>query len=716
MADKLYRQTIWYEIYTGRKINWESFNKYFGKNGDDESWYIYYIEEDSEPRFELHAHIDGDTVVSAEPFKAEVYGGHGRPTIDEKSLTSSEKKYAISIFEECFSDRVGDALGGIIDAAIASHVEYGGYKILKRGSDYVLFLSPEGKKVKLNHKILVKAIDYSHLDLAILRDPVFIREFANCFGAKTYEPLAAIMLTISPEEYSNYVVLERKFRYEKMEEAVASGDIAQCEPYVDVLADSENSILAFCETAVAQNNKALLLWLIDNISGAKCNLSSLLGTVIKKDNEELFYYLLDSGLISASGSDSTQWNSPMYAAAYYKGNEKYVMPLLQHGFSLVAKTGYRLFSTYTMDEIAALLPYTVDFDQNTVNRVYAEGRADIISQLEQEPLRYCSKDALFVAYIHRGDFDKFSAFLKLGHKNDSYELFALAYKHSPIWTDLWLRHGFDINCNEGRLLHNACKDLDVHFAIYLLENGADPHLKEQYSQTVFETAGGFHGYLSDEQQKEKELLCKYLLDVGLDPIAESRKGPSILQYMLGKTESFDLLLIDWLAEHGKINSPDLPEECKDTKHLPIAHIMDKIFGRYNPVVLRYFIQKGAITNAEGITDDRIFIDACEICDLPELQLVVSAGANIHEITKDYSNKGTNGLYAAVACRRPYEIIKYLVELGLDVNSVSPAKPWSWGSSKIVPASSVLDVAERHSDQEVVDYLKSRGALHATEIV
>lgn len=716
MADKLYRQTIWYEIYTGRNINWESFTKYFGKNGDDESWYIYYIEEDSEPRFELHAHIDGDAVVSAEPFKAEVYGGHGRPTIDEKSLTSSEKKYAISIFEECFPDRVGDALEGIIDAAIASNVEYGGYNILKRGSDYVVFLSPEGKKVKLNHKILAKAIDYSHLDLAILRDPVFIREFANCFGVKTYEPLAAIMLTISPESHNNYVELERKYRYEKMEEAVASGDIKQCETYIDVLSDSENNALPFCATAVAQNNKTMLAWLIDNISGAKCNLSSLLGTAVRKNNEELFYYLLNSGLIDASDSDSTQGNSPMYAAAYYKGNEKYIMPLLQRGFSLSAKTGYRLFSTYTMDEIAALLPYAVDFDQNTVNRIYAEGRADIITQIEQEPLRFCSRDALFAAYVHSGDFVKFSTLLKEGFSNNSHELFALAYKHSSAWTDLWLRNGFDVNCNDGKLLHKACEDLDVDFAIYLLENGADPHLKGQYSQTVFEKAGGFHGYLSDEQQKEKERLCKYLLDIGLDPIAESRKGPSILMYLLGRTEAFDLLLVDWLAEHNKINCPDLPEECKDTKQLPIAHIMDKTFGRYNPVVLRYFIQKGAITNAEGITDDRIFIDACEICDLPELQLVVSAGANIHEITKNYSNKGTNGLYAAVACRRPYEIIQYLVELGLDVNSVSPAKPWSWGSSKMVPATSILDVAERHSDQEIIDYLKSHGALHATEIV
>ena len=144
----LYKQTIWYEIYRGRKIKWDSFEQYFDMNGTDESWYIYYVEEDDEPRFELHAHIEEDVVVSAEPFKADVYGGHGRPTINERSLTSSEKKYAISIFDECFIDRVGDSIRDIIDNAISSQVEYGGYKIVKSGSDHVVFISPEGSLLK----------------------------------------------------------------------------------------------------------------------------------------------------------------------------------------------------------------------------------------------------------------------------------------------------------------------------------------------------------------------------------------------------------------------------------------------------------------------------------------------------------------------------------------------------------------------------------------
>lgn len=709
----MYKQTMWYEIYSGRKINWDSFGKYFDKNGDDESWYIYYVEEDNEPTFELHAHIDGDTVISVEPFKADVYGGHGRPIIDEKNLNSSEKKYAVSIFEECFPDRVGDTLDSIIGNAISAQVQFGGYSIFKPGLDFVTFISPEGKKVKLSNKILVKAIDYSYIDLAILRDVEVVCEFAHCFGIKNYEPLVAILFTIDPTGYSAYGDLERKYRFSKMEAAVALGNIEKCAEYIDVLHDPQNNVLPFCTSAVSQDNKVLLMWLIDNISGAKCNLESVLGTAIKKDNEELFYYLLDSGMVDASTSDSTQGYAPMYVAAYYKEHNKYVLPLLQRGFSLAAKTAYGFYRACTLDEIAMLLPYKVEFDQNTINRIYSEGRQNIISELEEKPLRFCTTDALFAAYIHCGDFEKFAALLRKGHKNNSHELFAMAYKNSYAWTDLWLEHGFDINCNSSRLLHKACENIETDWAIYLLTNGANPHLKEQYSQTIFEKAGGYHGYLSDEQQKEKERLCKYLLDIGLDPIMESRRAPSILTYLFGGTEDFKLVLTDWLAKQGKLNSPDLPDECADTKHLPIANILDEFSRKYNPKVLHRFIEKGAITNAEGLTDDKLFLSACKLCDVEELQMVVSAGANISETNKYY---GTNGLYAAVESGRPYEVIKYLVELGVDINNVHNAYHNAHGYTRTVQATSILDVAEKKGDAKIIEYLKSQGALHASEIM
>lgn len=710
----MYKQTLWYEIYSGRKIKWDSFLQYFDKNGDDESWYIYYVEENDEPRFELHAHIDGDTVIRVEPFKADVYGGHGRPIIDEKSLTAAEKKYAISIFEECFYNRVGETYLDIVDKAIAARVEFADFRIFKAGADGVVFVTPDNKKTKASYKTIINLLDYSHLDLVVVRDHEAICEFAKCFGIKNYEPLAAIMLMVDPTGYPEYTELERKYRYKKMGNAVLSGDIELCGKYIDVLQNPKNNVQAFCETAVKQDNKQLLAWLIDHISGVPCDLSAVLGMAVRKNNDDLFYYLLDSGLVDAKHSDSKKWDAPMYIAAYDKGHEKYVMPLLQRGFSLAAGTAYRLYSTYSLDELAALLPYKVEFDQNTINRIYAENRSDIITALETPPMKYCTVDALFVAYVHCGDFVKFAALLESGYRNNSHELFAAAYKNSPAWTDLWLQHEFDINCDDARLLHKACEDLLVDFAIYLLEHGANPHLKGKYSQTVFEKAGGFHGYLDEDGQREKERLCKYLLEHGLNPIKESRRAPSILTYLMGKTDEFDRFLIDWLAANNCLNTPDLPSEVDDTKHLPIAHILDVVFERdFKPHIMRYCIEKGAITNAEGITDDKIFIKACRLCGLEDLKLVVSAGANIYEQDRYY---GTNGLYEAIQNKRTYDIIEYLIQLGLNVNSVRNAFRNTKTANPKYPPTSVLDIAEQNGDDQIVKLLKSAGAMHANEIL
>jgi hypothetical protein len=243
-----------------------------------------------------------------------------------------------------------------------------------------------------------------------------------------------------------------------------------------------------------------------------------------------------------------------------------------------------------------------------------------------------------------------------------------------------------------------------------MENGANPYLRDKYSQTVFEEAAGFHGYLNEQQQREKERLCKYLLNAGLSPIQESRRSPSILCYLLGCSEKFDFLLIDWLATHNCLNVPDTRDEDTESKRLPISHVLNAFPAeRYNPKVLRYFIERGACTDARGITKEKLFLHACRICDLPELQMVVSAGANIHETDRN----GENALFIAVLRKRPLDVIKYLVELGLDVNCV---RPKSTEHSKIIPDTSVLDIAESDGNSEIIAYLKAHGARHASKLM
>ena len=705
------KQSIWYEIYSGRKIKWDSFTKYFEPNGSDKTWYIYYVEEDGEPKFDLHAHIEGDTVVKVNPFKADVFGGHGRPTIHERSLTASEKKYSIEIFDECFPDRVGESYIDIVERSISNQIEFQGYKICKRMGDGVSFYSAEGKRVKLSYKNLIKAIDYSHIDLTILRDMDAVSEFAQCFGIKNYEPLAAILLTIDPSNYEEYAELDRKYRYEKMHTAVCAGKIELCEKYVDVLSDPQNNVQKFCEASVRNGNRELLFWLIDNIFGVPYNLNSALAIAIKEDNESLFDDLLNSGKVDISRSDSKKWDSPIYIAVNSKNHKRYVMSLLKHGFVMPAVVGCKLYESCTMDEIAELLSYKVEFDFCTIERIFSSGRHDIIAELEKRPLCFCTIDDLFAAYIHCGDYEKFSVLLKSGYRNNSVDLFSLAYKHSKEWTDFWLQHGFDINHENARLLRLACYYLEVDWAIYLLEKGADPKLKEAYSLTLFEQVSRIYCDSKEDVQK-KYKLCKYLLEFGLDPIKESCCAPSILTCLFGKSEEFDFYLIDWLADHNQLNFPDLLNDFESIKHLPIANILDRYLGHFNSNVLRYFIEKGATTNAENITNDKLFLGACRWCDLNDLQLVVSAGANVNEQDDDH---GINGLYVAVKKKRPYEIIKYLIELGVDVNSVRKSSGNFMKSSPVIPNTSVLDIAEQQGDSQIIELLRLEGALHASEI-
>ena len=117
-------------------------------------------------------------------------------------------------------------------------------------------------------------------------------------------------------------------------------------------------------------------------------------------------------------------------------------------------------------------------------------------------------------------------------------------------------------------------------------------------------------------------------------------------------------------------------------------------------------------NAAGLTEDKLFLSACELCDISELQLVVNAGADIFETDKYY---GMNGLYLAVKKNRPYEIIKYLVDMGLDVNAVcDPYRNTNRGGN-INSVTSVLDVAEEQNNCQVIEYLKSKGSSNASEL-
>ena len=699
------RDEILMGLYRGRSINKEEFCKYFDPNGTDTTWYIYYVEFDGE----LHAHLHEDVVDHVETFKADVYGGHGRPTVIEHGLTASEKKYAYEIFDLCFRDQAADEVDAVIDNAIAKQVEYAGYRILKRVTDGIQFLSPDGKKSKLLTKRVLQALDSSHIDISILRDAETASAFMSAFGKTPYQPLFAVLQTVDATKYPNYTELDNEYRFNEFRQTVRSCNTGQCDRYVDLLSVFPDRIYQLCNIAINAHDYVMLQWIFDNTKQYDYDLGYCISDAVDKDNETAFYALLSSGKFKAEHSSSPSWNSAIYRAVNHENREKYLLPLLQHGYFLPSSYAAKYFAKCSLDQIKDILSENVEVDQGTVNRIVKESRWDIIEAIEETPEKIASTGFLLVGYLEGKQFDRFAEGLKRHFDISSRDLLMLAFQNGPEWADLLLENGYDINIDNSYWLHYACKEEILDFVAYLLKHGANPYLRGEYSQTVMEEAAGFHGYGHEAAQAQ---ICKMLMEYGVDPIEESRSSPSCICYMNKFPKEFRLYLCDWLAAHGKINSPD----CKDKKgsvHLPLYHVFDRFGGKYDEDVALHYLACGAITNAKGITNDAIFANACAVASIEVLDRMLHCGADINELDPNLAS----GLWNALWDKANIDKIRFLVEHGAAINYYKPSRiTYSYGRGNVKnPAKSILDIAKERCSSDVVEYLKSVGAKHGDEL-
>ena len=704
------RDEILMGLYRSRTIIKEEFFKYFQPNGNDTTWYIYYVEFGGEPQFELHAHVHGEVVDHVETFKADVYGGHGRPTVIEHGLTASEKKYAYEVFDLCFRDQAADELNAVIDNAIENQVEYAGYRILKRVADGVQFLSPDGKKGKLLTKRILHALDYSHIDIRILRDTQTVSDFMNAFGKTPFQPLFAVLQAVDATKYPNYTDLDNEYRFDEFQKAVGSGNTELCKEYVDLFSVFPDRIYQLCNITINANDYVTLHWILDNTKQYDFDLSCCISDAVNKDNETAFYVLLNSGRFKAENSSSPCWSSAIYRAVEHENREKYILPLLKHGYFLPASYAAKYFAKCSLDQIKDILSENVAVDQETVNRIVKECRWDIISVLEENPKKLASTKLLLVGYLVGKQFDRFADGLKRHFDISSRDLLMLAFQNGSEWADLLLESGYDINIDNSYWLHYACKEEMVDFVAYLLEHGANPYLRSEYSQTVMEEAADFHGYSVRTAQAQ---ICKMLMEYGVDPIEECRSSPSCICYMNKFSKEFRLYLCDWLATHGKINTPD----CKDKKgsvHLPFYHVLSRYGGgEYDEEIALHYLSCGAIPNAKGITNDALFAEACSVASIKVLDRMLQCGADINEL--DPYN--CPGLRNAIWDKASIEKICFLVEHGADINYYIPSRnTYSYGRENTKhPAQSILDIAEERCSSDVVEYLKSVGAKHGSEL-
>lgn len=696
------KNKIWLDLYIGRKIKWDVFSQYFKANGSDTTWYIHYPDDSgvANGNCQLHIHLIDDSVKEASLFKADVYGGHGRPTIIEKAPTAAEKKYAAEIFDACIKQLSHVEIDSAIENAISLAANYNDYTIIARTADAISYVKPDGKKGKLKIQKLIQALTYSHQNLRMLREADFVAEFVRCFGKGDYEPIFAILQNIDPSNYPEYPQLEYSYRLSKLHEAVNAGDIIQCKNYIDVLCDTKTDIVPLVDVASRSNNATLVQWIIDNSQGNPSNLSRCLSETV--DNTEIFDQILNSGRCALEPSvlDTFGMNK-------IRENTEAVIKLLRYGYYLPATQGWRIYERLSLDEIKEFLQFNIKLDAGTFERILQEKRWDILEIVSREKDKYVYSNIALNAFIRFGMFSKFVNALEQGYEYETIETFDLCFSQGKEWIEQLLKYPFNINLCNGRLLHAACENLDAEKAIFLLENGANPSIKSQYSENIFEKAAGFHGHLSDEQALQQEKLCKYLFEYGLDPIQDAQRTPTPTCYMMGFSKEFVRYFIDWLVEHDRLNSPDI---LTKPGNLPIFYVCSS-FNKGDLDLLRYMLQKGAVANADGITDDKLLCEASsKDRGFEYVKCLLDAGANIDEI----DIFGRSALYIAALCGS-LDTCQLLIERGANVNA-TPVKVTARNYATPSRRVSILDAAVEHGHLEIAELLRKHGAKTASELV
>lgn len=710
------KNSLLLSFYSGRAINHSAFDKYFSPNGMSKTEYTHEILDECDyVKYELIAEIENDNVAFVDVSKIEdLNTGHGRPQSIERGLTSSEWKHAYQVFDECFPDKNADELNKVITEALEKNSSYSGYTIKKELKNDIAFETLDGNIVKLPKKRISQAIVYSHENLDILFKPEITQEFSECLGKSRFEPLFAVISTINPETYPNYKNLLGKYRFNELIRAIEKEDLILCKSYEDILKNSEINIGVIGNAVFKADNSIITDWFFETVPDGSCSMNGMLSEAIKRNDSTTIARIIKKRLFDSS-VDEKSWQSPMAAAL---DKPAFIPLLLKNGFRL---TSDKYFSTLSLDEIKNNLQFNIRFGRPVIDRIIAEKRFDILEIIETAAPQYCSREDLISSYIDTNDYDRFEKSVNRGwfsKTNYSYieALFDRAYDLGERWADLIITSGIDVNQNGGRLLKNAYGKKKFDLVFYLLENGADPCIRNDCAYTFFEIVAKLYTDPGTVERKNQERLCKLLLDLDVDPIMESRSTPGIFCYLLNLSQEFKLYLIEWLAKHNRINAYECQNNRNISKHRLLYHILDPYSPKkYDSLVLRKMLEHGAEVDVATESGDTLFVQACSICDLEDLQLLVQHGANINELDKI---SHTNGLFKAVWHKQTNDVIWFLISLGLDVNSIKPESKSNNGyyyETRGYPAQSVLDIAIENGNNETIELLKQHGAKTAKEI-
>lgn len=217
---------------------------------------------------------------------------------------------------------------------------------------------------------------------------------------------------------------------------------------------------------------------------------------------------------------------------------------------------------------------------------------------------------------------------------------------------LLIEYGADVSIKEGAYgaaaLQTACQNFKISTPLIqiLLEKGADVNAR-----------GGYYGNalnalcMLETEQEHKLEAVKLLLSYGADVRAESGCYGTALQAACTCTQEHDTenvvrLLIrsgaDVNTESGRYGTA-LQAACKTG----------------NMAVVRLLLEEGALVNVEGGYHGTAFQAACAKGHIEVVRLLLEHGADIH--------LRNNGAWHAAAHARSEDVMRLLLDLGVDVN-------------------------------------------------
>ena len=626
---------LWLELYTGREVNQEQFERFFKPNGPSQKEYIHYCNYEPGLNYSnLYVSLDNNRRVEYVSFYKNVMHdpSRGKANTPEMSLTTSEKKYAKDIFDQCLIDQAIDEIDDIINTAVEQGASYHDFKIIRKTNAGLYYLDPSGKHKILARERVLQALNYSHVHLSILRIPSVAEAFSASFSKLPYEPLFAVLQLVDPRGYFNYQQLEKEYRFDRLKEAVTNRDFEQIDIYADSMVGSEAELPFLFDKPCETGDLELLKHLYAHASVLAFSLNRALDLSLSHGFRNCAIFLLQQRQCFYDLNDDSFYLKQRTTNAYRDNDPELLQLLLKKGFPFINKAK-EFLQSLSIDNYAYYLPLNIQIDKTIVENVCKARRFDLLDLIESRADVRISKDdyalsseLLMEEYATFDMEDRFIEGTKRGFQYHSSELFFRCFEIGQKWTNLLIVQGVDINANHGKLLRMACQTRNYEFAKYLIDRGADIHASDQY-YCIFEIAA--LGMKNNRPYtlvpiEELERICMLLLEKGadLEEAVHNQRETSMKLLLTEGSLEIQKYIVDWLSNRGRLNYPDR------TNHLPVSYVVGEYARGVD--ILQYFIQHRSVLNAAEITNDKLLYSTINHKHYDMAALMIEHGANIYE--------------------------------------------------------------------------------------